>query len=721
MFHQLLTPIGGSLPLSFLVAALPVAVVLVLLGVVRRPAWQASLAGVAVALIIAVGLWKMPIGLALDSTSAGMVFACWPVMWIVFNSLILYNITVKTGRFDALRRWMIDHLPGDKRVVLVVIGFCFGALLEGVAGFGTPIAICSSLLIALGFPTLEALTFTLIFDTAPVAFGALGVPVTTLAGVTGLPAHQLGSMIGRQLPFMAFILPFYVMTLYGGLKSLKALWPVLLVAGGSFALTQFAVSNYLDYTLTDVLSALISLLVTVGFLKVWQPEPDPVYAIERPAGLAPESDAPTWQAWLPWIGLSAVVILWTTFKVSAIGDTKIPWPGLDKQVFITLYNKPTPRCGTSSPWRPAPPSWSPPSSPPPSCGWDPRASWPPPGPAASRSAGGGDRGPDRGPGLSDELLRHDLHLRDGRRLGGPGVPAAVGLPRLAGGVPVGKRHLGQRPVRKPAGGRRQAAQSQPGADGRHQFSGGVMGKMISPQNIATGVAVTDLKGKEGVVLARTFKHSIILTLILGLLVLAQQYLFPWMIPRRLASGAEFVLGDQAVAPVPARSARCAGRRGSVPASAATGRSATRTNWASTSASGPQTAAISWRCVTTRPAWRARTRSRSYSTRRQSDVLALDGDQTGREVDLQVARLEPGAGREAPLAPAQVARRRARNSPTAKGLLTKSSAPRSRAAIFSCSMSRADSTRIGTSDQARIASITALPSRSGRPRSRMTAS
>ncbi|HEY4031802.1 MAG TPA: L-lactate permease, partial [Caulobacteraceae bacterium] len=223
MFHQLLTPIGGSLPLSFIVAALPVAVVLVMLGVLRRPAWQSSLAGVVVALIIAVTLWKMPLGMALNSTAAGVTFAVWPVMWIVFNALLLYNITVKTGRFEDLRRWMIEHMPGDKRVVLVVIGFCFGALLEGVAGFGTPVAICSSLLIALGFPTLEALTFCLIFDTACVAFGALGVPVTTLAGVTGLPAHALGSMIGRQLPFMAFLLPFYVTAMYGGLKSIKAL------------------------------------------------------------------------------------------------------------------------------------------------------------------------------------------------------------------------------------------------------------------------------------------------------------------------------------------------------------------------------------------------------------------------------------------------------------------------------------------------------------------
>ena len=216
MFKQLLTPIAGSLPLSFLVASLPILVVLLLLGVLRRPAWQASLAGLITALLVAVAGWRFPIGLALDSVASGVTFALWPVMWIVVNALLLYNIAVLSGRFDAFRDWLLDHLPNDRRVVLIVVGFCFGCLLEGIAGFGTPVAITSALLIMVGFPPLEALTYTLIFDTAPVAFGALGVPVTVLAKVTGLPALSLGAMIGRQLPFFAFMLPFYVMLIYGG-------------------------------------------------------------------------------------------------------------------------------------------------------------------------------------------------------------------------------------------------------------------------------------------------------------------------------------------------------------------------------------------------------------------------------------------------------------------------------------------------------------------------
>src|SRR5271165_4477223 len=302
MFHQLLTPVAGSLPLSFLVAALPVAVVQVLLGVVRRPAWQASLAGLIAALIIAIAVWDLPVNLAINSVLNGVVFALWPVMWIVVNALLLYNVAVQSGRFAAFRDWVLNHLPNDRRVVLVVIGFCFGALLEGISGFGTPVAITSSLLILVGFPAIEALVFVLMFNTAPVAFGALGAPVTVLGAVTGLPSNVLAAMIGRQLPFIALILPFYVMALYGGMRSVRALWPVLLVAGGSFALCQFVTSNFINYALTDVLSSLGSLIVTLLFLQVWKPALDAEFAVRVQADLVhARSDVAPWQGWLPWL------------------------------------------------------------------------------------------------------------------------------------------------------------------------------------------------------------------------------------------------------------------------------------------------------------------------------------------------------------------------------------------------------------------------------------
>src|SRR5580700_834392 len=283
MFNQILSPVGGNLALSFACAALPIVTVLVALGVLRRPAWQASLAGVVMGLLTSIFIWKFPVGLAFDSLAAGATFGLIPVMWIVFNALLLYNIAVTSGRFDAFCDWLLANLPNDRRVILVVIGFCFGCLMEGVSGFGTPVAITSALLILIGMPPLEALTFTLIFNTAPVAFGALGAPITTLGQVTDLPTAKLGAMVGRQLPFIAFILPFYVMGIYGGVRSVKALFPMLLVAGGSFALAQFYCSNYVDYSLTDVLSAIISLAVTLIFVRVWSPAPDPQYAVQRPA------------------------------------------------------------------------------------------------------------------------------------------------------------------------------------------------------------------------------------------------------------------------------------------------------------------------------------------------------------------------------------------------------------------------------------------------------
>jgi len=553
VFHHLLTPVGGSLPLSFAVAALPIVTVLVMLGVLRRPAWQASLGGLVVGLLIAVLVWDLPAGLALNSVAAGAVFALWPVMWIVFNALLLYNIAVVSGRFDAFRDWVVEHLPNDRRVVLVVIGFCFGCLLEGISGFGTPVAITSALLILVGFPPLEALTFTLIFNTAPVAFGALGAPVTVLGQVTGLPAATLGAMIGRQLPFLAMLLPFYVMAIYGGMRSVRALWPVLLVAGGSFAFGQFVSSNYLDYALTDVLSSLVALVATLAFLQVWSSPVSPEFTMRLPdratpslatPGLAirgvgaevvqarPAATVPAWQGWVPWVVVSVVVIAWTHFKIFAIGQQAIPWPGLHNQVLITLYND-----------KPYAAVWT----------FQPLATGTAillsavitaglvgVGPAGFVSCIGQTWRQSRIAILTVALIVGLAYLMNYSGLNytlGLGV-ASVGIlfpllspflgwvaVFLSGSDTSGNALFGNLQV---------VAANQLGLNpvliAATNSSGGVMGKMISPQNIATGVSVTDLKGQEGVVFARTFKHSIVLTLLLGLLVVLQQYVVPWMIP-----------------------------------------------------------------------------------------------------------------------------------------------------------------------------------------------
>lgn len=546
MFHQLVTPVADSLPLSFLVAALPIATVLVMLGVLRRPAWQSSLGGLVVGLAVAVLVWQFPVGLALDSAAAGAVFAVWPVMWIVFNALLLYNIAVVSGRFDAFRDWVLDNLPDDRRIVLVVIGFCFGCLLEGISGFGTPVAITSALLILVGFAPLEALTFTLIFNTAPVAFGALGAPVTVLGQVTGLSPVTLGAMIGRQLPFMAMVLPFYVMALYGGMRSVRALWPVLLVSGGSFALGQFVSSNYLDYALTDVLSSLCALIVTLVFLRVWSPAPSPEFAMAR-ADVAPgaaaravgadvvavraRSTVPAWQGWVPWILVSVVVIAWTHFKVFALGQQTFQWPGLHNQVLITLYDKPYAALYVFQPLATGTAILL----------------------SAILTAGVVGVGPGQFlqcaaqtwrqsriailtvaliVGLAYLMNYSGLTYTLGKAVASVGVLFPLLSPFLgwvavflSGSDTSGNALFGNLQV---------VAANQLGLNpvliAATNSSGGVMGKMISPQNIATGVSVTDLRGQEGVVLARTFKHSVALTFLLGLLVVLQQYVVPWMIP-----------------------------------------------------------------------------------------------------------------------------------------------------------------------------------------------
>ena len=419
-------------------------------------------------------------------------------------------------------------------MVLVVIGFCFGALLEGISGFGTPVAITASLLILVGFPALEAIVFVLMFNTAPVAFGALGAPVTVLGAVTSLPASTLGAMIGRQLPFIALLLPFYVMGLYGGARSLRALWPVLLVAGGSFALSQFIASNFIDYTLTDVLSSLGSLILTLLFLQIWKPAPDPEFEVRTKAHDSHHvhSDVAAWQGWLPWLIVTAVVVLWTSFKVASIGQLAIPWPGLDKAISITLYGD-----------KPYAAIWA----------FQPLATGTAILLASILTALIVRMSPSEFFGCIGQTIRQAwlavltvcLIVGLAYLMNYSGMAYTLGLGAssvghlfvflspflgwvavfLSGSDTSGNALFGNLQV---------VAAKQldlnPVLFAATNSSGGVMGKMISPQNIATGVSVTNLRGHEGIVFARTFWHSVILTMLLGVLVALQQFVFPGMIP-----------------------------------------------------------------------------------------------------------------------------------------------------------------------------------------------
>jgi lactate permease len=526
--------VAGALLPSFVVATLPIIAVLVLLGVIRRPAWQASLGGLIVGFIIAVWPWHLPFGLAFASIANGATFALWPVMWIVVNALLLYNIAVKSGRFDAFREWVFDHLPNDRRIVLVVIGFCFGALLEGIAGFGTPIAITSSLLIAVGFPAMDALVFTLIFDTAPVAFGALGVPITVLGAVTHLSPAVLGAMVGRQLPVFAFLLPFYVVRVYGGNRSVRELWPMLLVSGGSFAVIQFLTANYLNYSLTDVLSSLGSLLATLLFLQYWKPQPNAAFAVrEIPAAHERSAALPAaFSAWLPWIVVTLTVIVWTSFGIFKIGDQKIPWPGLHNAISITLYK--------GAPYAAI---------------WDfqPLATGTAILVACFITALLVRLSPEALAGCIATTARQAfvpvvtvmLIISLAYLMNYSGLNYTLGLGAASVGLLfvivspflgwVGVFLSGSDTSANALFGNLQVVAAgqlnlNPVLFAATNSSGGVMGKMISPQNLTTGVSVTELKGQEGAVFARTFPHSIILTVALGVLVAIQQFLTPWIIP-----------------------------------------------------------------------------------------------------------------------------------------------------------------------------------------------
>ena len=284
MYKQVLDPVGNSLGWSSLFAALPLITLFVLLGGLKVKAWWAALASLAVAIIVAIAVYGMPFGQSMDSAAEGAVFGFFPIMWIVINAVWIYNMTRDTGHFEVLRRSFSAVTP-DERVQAVIIGFCFGALLEALAGFGTPVAICSVMLIALGFKPIKAASVALVANTAPVAFGAIAIPIITLAEITGLPKSDLGAMVGRQTPFLALIVPLILVGIVDGRRGIRQAWPAAAVGGLTFAVLQFATSNYVSVELTDIVASLGSAAAIVALMRVWQPtEPtEGRFAGPRPA------------------------------------------------------------------------------------------------------------------------------------------------------------------------------------------------------------------------------------------------------------------------------------------------------------------------------------------------------------------------------------------------------------------------------------------------------
>ena len=318
-------PLGSAL-LSTLVAALPVALLLGALASHKVRAHWAALLGLASALVVAVTVSGMPVAAAAAAAALGAAYGLFPIGWILVNVLFLYRLAVTHGAFDALQEH-IAHVTGDRRLQLVLVAFSLGAFFEGAAGFGTPVAITSALLVGLGFAPLESAVLSLLANTAPVAFGALGTPIIALGGVTGLDVHALSAMVARQLPPFSLIVPFWLVAAYVGWRRMLAVWPALLVAGAAFAIPQYLVATYHGPWLVDIVAALCSMAALGVFLRVWTPRD--VAASPRPAGAPPLQVR---RAWMPWIVLAIFVFAWGTpavkTRLNAISAPTIEVPAL---------------------------------------------------------------------------------------------------------------------------------------------------------------------------------------------------------------------------------------------------------------------------------------------------------------------------------------------------------------------------------------------------------
>ena len=348
VYQQVLDPVGGSLGLTSIFAVLPLLTLFVLLGALRMPAQWASLVALAVALVVALAVYSMPLGQALDAGAWGAAFGLFPIMWIVVNAIWIYRMTVDTGHFQVLRR-SFAAISDDQRIQAIIIAFCFGALIEALAGFGTPVAITSVMLIALGLQPLKAAAVALVANTAPVAFGAIATPIITLGEVTEIAPDTLGALVGRQTPVLALVVPLILVGMVDGVRGVRQTWPAAVVAGLSFAVAQFVASNYISIELTDIIAALVSVTAIVALLRVWRPsepllgEPampaiagadghDP--ALERRHGARPggDSGADVAAAYAPYLMIIAV------FSIAQIGAVKealdsvtsaFAWPGID--------------------------------------------------------------------------------------------------------------------------------------------------------------------------------------------------------------------------------------------------------------------------------------------------------------------------------------------------------------------------------------------------------
>src|SRR5215210_6038720 len=553
MYKQVFDPVSDSLALSSIFAAIPILVLFVLLGGIKMKAHWAALLALAAAIIVAIAVYSMPIDQALLSASEGAVFGLFPIMYIVVMALWIYNMTVDTGHFAVLRR-AFNRVSDDQRVQAVIIAFAFGALLEALAGFGTPVAITAVMLIAVGFTPIKAAAVALVSNTAPVAFGAIAIPIVTLSELTGLPKDDLGAMVGRQTPILALVVPLILVGMVDGARGIRQAWPAAVVGGLAFAVGQFVCSNYISVELTDIVASLLSAGAIVALLQVWQPSeplrgevrggPQPAIAgaavadaahereIKRKEGNGRDSGGEIATAFAPYLIIIVVFALaqWGPIKdFLAARGSEFSWPGLDVQ----------------NPKGEAPSSLTY------------KFNW---GSAAGTLL--------LVSGLLSMLV---LRFKPGRALRTLGrtldelkwatltVAAVLALAYVmnlsgqtitigqwiagAGGAlgflsPIigwlGVAVTGSDTSSNSLFGTLQVAAAQkagysPTLLAAANSSGGVLGKMISPQNLAIGAAAVGLGGREGDIFRKVLGWSIVLVLLMCVIVYLQSTVLDWMV------------------------------------------------------------------------------------------------------------------------------------------------------------------------------------------------